>query len=83
MSEQIDFYENRPKEIWQADIRDKRNNWLLNSDWTQLPDVPESTRLAWQAYRQELRDITSTDEFINDPINVVWPTEPGVNNGNN
>lgn len=72
----IDYYTTRPKEFWQDDIRVKRNNWLKNSDWTQLPDVPEAISSAWLAYRQELRDITETDAFINDPANIVWPNEP-------
>ena len=76
MSEEVDVYEQRPKEIWQDDIRAKRNNWLKNCDWTQLGDVDEATKLKWQEFRQALRDITETDEFINDPINVVWPSWP-------
>lgn len=51
----------------------KRNDLLQGSDWSQFPDVPESTRLAWQPYRQALRDITDQEEY---PYNVVFPTEP-------
>ena len=54
-------------------LRRERNNLLKQTDWTQLPDIPEATRTAWQPYRQALRDITNTYSSLND---VVWPTEP-------
>ena len=54
-------------------IKDFRNNLLADSDWTQLPDVPEATRTKWQAYRQALRDITLQDGF---PQNIIWPEMP-------
>lgn len=43
-------------------IRRRRNTLLKDSDWTQLPDSPltEQQKLAWQQYRQQLRDITET-----------------------
>jgi len=55
------------------DLRLARTTKLRKSDWTQFPDVPESTRLAWQPYRQALRDITENYSSIDD---VVWPTKP-------
>lgn len=54
-------------------LRRMRNSKLTQCDWTQFPDVPESTRLAWQPYRQALRDITNTYSNLQD---VVWPTKP-------
>lgn len=54
-------------------LRNERNRLLVESDWTQLPDVPEETKTAWQVYRQELRDITKKYQSIN---TVVWPTKP-------
>lgn len=58
---------------WDA-VRSKRNQLLLLSDWTQLPDVPLDTDTihAWQTYRQSLRDIT---EQL-DPSNIYWPESP-------
>lgn len=53
-------------------VRDKRNQLLQASDWTQLPDVPLATKEAWAAYRQALRDVTDQP----DPFNIVWPTPP-------
>ena len=40
--------------------------------WSQLADVPEVTRDAWQPYRQALRDMTETA----DPFAPVWPAPP-------
>lgn len=53
-------------------IREKRNELLANSDWTQLPDVPLATKEAWAIYRQQLRDITEQP----DPFNITWPVPP-------
>lgn len=54
-------------------IRKERDVLLFASDWTQLPDVPESTKLKWAEYRQQLRDIPQQKEF---PHNIEWPTKP-------
>ena len=51
----------------------ERRKRLVLCDWTQLPDVPEETRLKWQEYRQALRDITLQEGF---PENIIWPTKP-------
>lgn len=68
--------------------RDIRNSLLISSDWSQLPDIPDSVRNVWVSYRQKLRDITSQPGYPkiidwpkNDPdgkpTNVVWP--PDIN----
>lgn len=43
-----------------------RNSLLLQSDWTQLPDVDLTTaeKDRWKVYRQALRDMTEQD-FLN------------------
>lgn len=46
---------------------------LKDTDWTQLPDVPEATKTLWAEYRQALRDITSQEGF---PYDIVWPEVP-------
>lgn len=61
-----------PQEQWQV-VRAQRDMLLTECDWTQLPDVPSSTRAAWISYRQELRDITEQA----DPFSIVWPVAPG------
>ena len=53
-------------------VRFVRYKKLESSDWTQLPDVPISTKEAWATYRQALRDITTQA----DPFNITWPTPP-------
>ena len=55
-----------------ASARYKRDQLLAASDWTQLPDVPDTTKSLWATYRQALRDITQ----VVDPFNVVWPAPP-------
>lgn len=58
-----------------AGIRSERDRRLDETDWTQFNDSPlsEESKLAWQVYRQELRDITTQEGF---PHNVVWPIKP-------
>jgi len=55
-------------------IRRKRNKYLTETDWTQVPDSPltNQKQTEWQVYRQSLRDITSQV----DPFNISWPTPP-------
>lgn len=54
--------------------RSTRNDLLLESDWTQLPDSPlDSTKKQeWATYRQELRDLDLT--VASDSLS--WPTQP-------
>jgi predicted mannosyl-3-phosphoglycerate phosphatase (HAD superfamily) len=54
------------------EIRSERNELLKECDWTQLSDIPQSTKDAWTIYRQELRDITSQSN----PFNITWPDKP-------
>lgn len=56
-----------------SEARTKRYRLLLDCDWTQTADQPESTKLLWQPYRQLLRDITSQEGF---PYNIIWPIKP-------
>lgn len=51
----------------------ERNTLLQQSDWTQLPDVPQSVKDKWAVYRQALRDIPQQDGF---PQNILWPVQP-------
>ena len=59
---------------WSA-VRGERDIRLARCDWTQGGDSPldDDAKAAWAAYRQELRDITSTAP---DPDSVVWPPAP-------
>lgn len=53
-------------------VRNQRDRLLQASDWTQLPDVPLTTKEAWATYRQALRDVTLQP----DPFNITWPQPP-------
>lgn len=53
---------------WVA-IRIERDALLAACDWTQLPDTP-ADKVAWAAYRSELRDVT------NQTLPVAWPVKP-------
>lgn len=66
-------YQPPPAEEVAEHVRAERNELLRHTDWTQLPDVPEATRLAWEPYRQALRDVPDQPGF---PHEVEWPTPP-------
>lgn len=70
---QISSYKEPSQEDIAYQIREKRNALLIESDWTQLPDVPESIKLKWSIYRQSLRDVPQQDAF---PDNITWPEKP-------
>lgn len=56
-------------------VRRDRDELLVESDWTQMPDSPldDSTKASWATYRTALRDISTQIGF---PTNVTWPTAP-------
>ncbi len=56
-------------------LRATRNALLAGADWTQLADSPlaDEVKVAWAAYRQELRDLPATTEDI---FNPIWPESP-------
>jgi hypothetical protein len=72
-------YRTQPKEQSEveADVIAKRNQLLLESDWTDNAPAQarfsDTVKSAWSAYRQSLRDITTQPSFPWDPI---WPTTP-------
>lgn len=53
-------------------IRDRRDQLLTDSDWTQMPDASVD-QAAWATYRQALRDIPQQAGF---PTDITWPTKP-------
>ncbi len=53
-------------------VRQTRNELLAECDWTQLSDIPQTTKDLWSTYRQELREITNQPN----PFNIEWPVKP-------
>lgn len=65
------------------ELRQKRNTYLSQCDWTMFPSSPISPekRQEWEVYRQELRDFPSTvtDEellSVNNVVELTWPEKP-------
>jgi hypothetical protein len=56
---------------WES-VRFYRNNYLSQSDWTQLSDS-SANKSAWASYRQALRDIPQN---FSKPEDVTWPAQP-------
>lgn len=54
-------------------VRGRRDQLIKETDWTQLPDVPDSTKTLWEPYRQALRDVPQQEGF---PLNFIWPEKP-------
>ncbi len=64
-------------------LRYERNKLLENSDKYVLHDFPHNSdekKQEWLTYRQQLRDITTTQtpslDSSGNLINIVWPTIP-------
>ena len=56
-----------------AELREKRNTLLSETDWTALGDVTMSDKM--KLYRQELRDITKTFQSMSDK-DFKFPDKP-------
>jgi len=57
-----------------ADLRDKRNQLLIDTDFHALSDNTMSAEMT--TYRQELRDITNGITTVEQANAVVFPTKP-------
>ena len=65
-------------------LRELRNKYLSDCDWTRMDDnqLPESKKLEWQQYRQQLRDLTQNsspkldENGMLDFSSIDWPTKP-------
>lgn len=61
----------------EADVIAKRNQLLLESDYTEFPstqaNLSDEKKAAWAQYRQDLRDLTAQESFPWDP---TWPVKP-------
>lgn len=65
--------------FWEG-IRNRRNQLLSNTDWTQVPDCPlsETRKEEWRVYRQKLRDVITTNADVTKPQDFVWPLPPSL-----
>ena len=60
-----------------ANLRQKRNNLLKETDYYGLSDIVMSSDMT--TYRQKLRDLPATvteDDTASDVDNITWPTKP-------
>ena len=62
-------------DFW-IDVRNARNRLLLECDWTQLEDVPVTTKSKYKEYRQELRDLPQTYNQVDNIDDVIFPSIP-------
>lgn len=56
-------------------VREERASLLADTDWIVIYHTEKGTNIpmAWEAYRQALRDITDQPGF---PFEVTWPSKP-------
>jgi hypothetical protein len=60
-------------------LLETRKKLLAESDYMMLQDYPlsEEEKIKWSEFRQQLRDITKQEAWINnDLVNVIMPTSP-------
>jgi len=59
-------------------LRNKRNELLKESDWTQMSDSPltDSKKTEWATYRQSLRDLPSNNSSATSIDDVTFPSVP-------
>ncbi len=58
----------------QANLREKRNKLLAETDFYALSDVTMSDDM--KTYRQDLRDLPDGKDTVDKVNNATWPTKP-------
>ena len=53
-------------------LREERNDLLMETDYIMVSDYPHTDKQAWLDYRQALRDLPQTADLTN----VEYPTKP-------
>jgi len=53
-------------------LREERNELLMETDYIMVSDYPHTDKQAWLDYRQALRDLPQTADLTN----VEYPTKP-------
>ena len=71
---QLDIDQAETDRAWTI-LRNRRNGYLTDSDWTQALDSPlsDSKKTEWATYRQTLRDLPSN---TSDPSHPNFPDKP-------
>ena len=61
--------------VTQDNLRYMRNNMLLQTDWTQIPDAPltDAQKEQYKKYRKALRDLPLKYDTINNIHEVIFP----------
>ena len=54
------------------ELREERNELLMETDYIMVSDYPHTDKQAWLDYRQALRDLPQTADLTN----VEYPTKP-------
>ena len=54
------------------ELRQQRNQLLIETDYLMVIDYPHTNKEAWIKYRQDLRDLPQTADLSN----VEYPTKP-------
>jgi len=79
LSHGMGSFQTQPKEQeeLEAEIREKRDQLLIASDWTETPAgqtrLSSEKQIAFQGYRADLRDVPNQLTF---PWEVRWPEKP-------
>lgn len=74
----VDVPDEEMREQLAHNLRAQRNALLVESDWTQIADVPVD-KAAWAAYRDALRTLPDQPGF---PYTVDWPVAPQAGTAN-
>ena len=53
-------------------LREERNDLLMETDYIMVSDYPHTNKQAWIKYRQDLRDLPQTADLSN----VEYPSKP-------
>jgi hypothetical protein len=53
-------------------VRQKRDEMLAKTDWSQGKDIADAVSASWVTYRQALRDVPAQAGF---PWNIEWPVK--------
>jgi hypothetical protein len=81
LSQEVNDYLSHKEFVTMKELRKMRDELLINSDWTQLPDIIVDNPTEWLEYRQNLRDFPdliyqeelATGQRVE---NLDWPKEP-------